>query len=287
MLGRWVISALLLLCAALATANPVVVRMRPPQGSADTSHAYFIGLAQLALDKTASQGPARIQLIRADMSQNRALLELSQGDVIDLDWAGTDREREQMLRPIRIPLLGGLLGYRALVIRKADKARFDRIKSVQELAKLTGIQGAQWPDTAILRHAGLKLETPPRFEMMYPMLLNRRADYFPRGLNEVYAEVAGLKRSELMIYDQLLLVYKLPMYFFTAKRNEALAKRIEQGLRLAVDDGSLLEYMKNHPVTAPVFPLSKYRTARKLQLTNPNLPAETPLHDSSLWLKIE
>jgi hypothetical protein len=273
-----------LLCPLLAHGSEQIIRMRSKQGPIDTSHDYFIGLAQLALQKTAEQGAVRIVEINAEMPQARALYELSRSNLLDLDWAGTDIEREKRLRPIRIPLLGGLLGYRALVIRKDSIATFDQIKTVHDLAKLTGIQGSQWPDTAILENAGLKIEKPPKFEMMYPMLENRRGDYFPRGLNEIYAEVAAVNNPNLVIYDKLLLVYKMPMYFFTAKNNTALANRIEKGLRIAVNDGSMLEYMKNNPVTAMLFPLSKYKDSRKIYLANPNLSPETPLNDSMLWL---
>ncbi len=279
--------ALWLCCLLVAMpihAAELVIRMRPAQGSADTSHSYFIGLAQMALNKTAEQGPARIVLTKEDMPQARALLELSRGQIIDLDWAGTSTQREAMLHPIRVPLLQGLLGYRALVIRKENVAAFDQVNTLDDLKRFTGIQGSQWPDTEVLKAAELKLQTPPKFEMMYPMLLNRRGDYFPRALTEVYAEVAAFKHAELVVYDKLLLIYRMPMYFFTGKHNQALAKRIETGLQRAVNDGSLLEYMKKNPVTAPVFPLSQYKNSRKIYLNNPNLPPETPLNDRRLWL---
>ncbi|QLG89737.1 hypothetical protein HQ393_16620 [Chitinibacter bivalviorum] len=281
---------LYLLCALLsplmAQGDEQIIRMRPKQGAIDTSHDYFIGLVRLALQKTPEQGPARIVEISTDMPQARALLELSRGNLIDLDWAGTNIEREKLLRPIRIPLDGGLLGHRALVIRKESIPQFGQIKTAQDLAKYTGIQGSQWPDTAILELAGLKIEKPPKFEMMYPMLINRRGDYFPRGLNEVYAEFATLNNPDLVVYDKLLLVYKMPMYFFTAKNNTVLATRIEKGLRQAISDGSMLDYMKKSPVTAKLFPLSKYQGSRKIYLNNPSLPPETPINDASLWLNL-
>ncbi|WP_348943995.1 hypothetical protein ABHF33_10900 [Chitinibacter sp. FCG-7] len=282
----WLLLLTVLLLQLPAQAAELLIRMRPPQGSTDTSHSYFIGLAQLALNKTASQGAAHIVLSKEDMPQARALLELSRGRIIDLDWAGTNIEREAMLHPIRIPLLQGLLGHRALAIRKENLAAFDQVKTVADLAKFTGIQGSQWPDTAVLEAAGLTLQKPPKFEMMYPMLLNRRGDYFPRGLTEIYAEVAALKNPDIIVYDKLLLIYKMPMYFFTAKNNVALANRLEAGLQMAVDDGSLLDYMKTNAVTAPIFPLSRYKNSRKIYLDNPGLPPQTPIHDERLWLSL-
>lgn len=278
---------LLMLLALGANAAELLVKMRPRQDASDVSHDYFIGLAQLALDKTgAESGPARVTLISQEMTQARALAELSHGNLIDLDWAGTDSSRESRLYPIRIPLAGGLLGYRVPVIRKEDMAVFQKIKTLQDLQKFTAIQGTHWPDTAILESAGLKVQKTPQFKLMYPMLKNKRVDYFPRGLNEVYAEVDSLKDDGLVAYDQLLLVYKLPMYFFTSKKNPSLAQRIEKGLRLAIKDGSMLKYMQNSQALERVFPLSRYKNSRQIKINNPALPPETPVNDAALWLEL-
>ncbi|MGL6041294.1 MAG: hypothetical protein ACRC01_08845 [Deefgea sp.] len=271
-----------------AQAAELVVRMRPKQAESDSSHDYFIGLAQLALNKTeAEYGAARIELTTVQMNQSRALVELAEGNFIDLDWAGTDSSRENTLLPIRIPLEGGLLGFRIPVIRKDSLAKFEKINTAQELSQFTAIQGINWPDTAILEAAGLRVEKTTQFAFMYPKLKNKRADYFPRGLNEVYAEVDSLKDDTLIAYDKLILVYRLPMYFFTSKNNPQLAQRIEKGLRLAIKDGSFLHYMQNSPVMSKVFPLSKYKNARKIYLNNPSPPSEVPLNESTLWLNLD
>jgi hypothetical protein len=278
---------LLIFFALGANADELQVKMRPRQNANDISHDYFIGLAQLALDKTSAEfGPARVTLIAQEMTQARALAELSQGNLIDLDWAGTDTHREATLYPIRIPLAGGLLGYRVPVIRKEDIAAFQKVKTLQDLQQFTAIQGTHWPDTAILESAGLKVQKTPQFKLMYPMLKNKRVDYFPRGLNEVYAEVDSLQDDSLVAYDQLLLVYKLPMYFFTNKNNQSLAQRIEKGLRLAIKDGSMLKYMQSSLALKKVFPLSQYKHSRQIKINNPNLPPETPVNDAALWLDL-
>jgi len=278
---------LLMLMTLGVNAAELLVKMRPRQDASDISHDYFIGLAQLALDKTSAEfGPARVTLIAQEMTQARALAELSQGALIDLDWAGTDTHRETMLYPIRIPLEGGLLGYRVPVIRKEDIAAFQKIQTLQHLQQFIAIQGSHWPDTAILESAGLKVQKTPQFKLMYPMLKNKRVDYFPRGLNEVYAEVDSLQDDSLVAYDQLLLVYKLPMYFFTNKNNQSLAQRIEKGLRLAINDGSMLNYMQSSLALKKVFPLSQYKHSRQIKINNPNLPPETPVNDAALWLDL-
>lgn len=265
-------------------AETMVVRMRGQQSSEDLSHGYFIGLMKLALAKTAGEyGPGRVEVIRYNAPQRRALVDLMVGEGLDVDWAGTNQKREESLRPIRIPLVGGLLGYRAPVIHRDSLEAFRKIRSIRMLGLYTAVQGTHWPDADIMEDAGLKVLRVPEFGRMYKLLRRHRVDYFPRGLNEVYAEKKALASSELLVFDSLLIAYPLPMYFFTSKSNERLAQRIEKGLRAAIKDGSFLEYMRTHPATSPMFPLSKYADSIILRIPNDDLSDETPFEDGALW----
>lgn len=284
-MNRWIlVLSLLVLCSSLITAEETI-RIRPKQGVHDISHDYFSTLLQKALDKTTTGNDSLLVVETLDMTQERALVELEQGQYIDIDWAGTTIEREQRLLPIRIPLAGGLLGYRVPVIRTEDTVLFNEIRDLAGLKKYTSVQGTHWPDADILEAAGLKVTRVPQFKSMYPMLLHKRIDYFPRGLQEVYSEVSSID-SGVVVYDQLLIVYTFPMYFFVQKENTELARRVEKGLRMMIDDGSFLKHMKKHPVTESLFPLSRYRKSRTIKLDNPFLSPETPLNDSTLWLRL-
>lgn len=281
------IVALSLLCPSTLWAGETVVRIRGKQSAQDGSHDYFVKLLELALAKTeAEYGPACVKVTDVNLVQGRALEELSITSGIDVDWAGTDVEREEKLRPIRIPLVGGLLGYRVPVIRKVDEYWFALIRSVADLKKYIAVQGIHWPDTQILKDAGLPVYGISDFKLMYPMLKQGRVDYFLRGVNEVYAEMETQNDDRLVAFDSLIVSYKLPMYFFTALKNENLAYRIEQGLRRAINDGSFRRFMESHPATAPLFPLSRFDDAVVLQLPNAGLPKETPIKDSSLWIRL-
>jgi len=86
--------------------------------------------------------------------------------------------------------------------------------------------------------------------------------------------------------DDFLLHYDFPMYFFVNKKNTRLANQIEFGLRKALKDGSWLEWMKQQPMMAPLFPLTKWQDKRYYRLANPTLPSKTPINDDLLWLKL-
>lgn len=263
------------------------VRVRPPQSEEDSSNSYFVALLQLALDKTEEEyGKAEVEITDFNVTQARALIELENGKNLDVDWAGTDIEREKRLEAIRIPLIGGLLGYRVPVIKKEDKELFDHIYTLEDLKYFKAVQGTHWPDSDILESSGLSVLRVPKFGNMYSLLLGGRVDYFPRGINEVYAEVKTFGKGELIAYDELIIEYKFPMYFFTSKKNLGLAKRISIGLNRAIDDGSFMELIKTHPVTKFIFPLEKYKNARIIHIDNPILPKATPVDDKRLWIEL-
>jgi hypothetical protein len=246
------------------------------RGQADLSHHYYLALLQKALLKGADGRP--IPEIRqvTEMEHGRAVREISRGELLHLGWFGTDGSKEQQLRPIRIPLERGLIGYRLAIIHQKNRARLAAVGSLQQLRKLTACQGLDWPDNQILRQAGLHVQTAPVFENLFKQLQAGRCDYFPRGLFEGRPELLSRHSTypDLQQYHGLILHYPFAIYFFTARQHEALAQWIEQGLERMIDDGELLSHMQHHPLTAHVFPLSQFQPAAWLALPNPAIAAE-------------
>lgn len=278
-----VLLALLSLAPCPASAE-TVVRIPAPGSAADTSHRLFADLLTAVLDRTTPQdGPARVQITATSPAQDRILRDLETG-ALDVYWVGTNPAREQRLLPVRVPLTGGLLGLRVPVIRPDRQAEFDRISSLDTLRGLTACQGDQWPDSDILEANGLTVARINHFRLMYDMLKAGRCDYFPRGLQEVYAEVASQPPGTVIAYDRLILAYRYPMYFFTGPARTDLARRLSDGLTAMAHDGSLRRFWESHPVTRDLFPLTRFADSRVLLLTNPRLPQDTPVQDQALWL---
>lgn len=260
--------------------------IRPPQSTNDISHDYYYSLLQLVMDKTeATYGKTVVLLTTKNMSQMRALTELEKGEIIDVDWAGTSIEREKRLGTIFIPLNKGLLGYRVPVIRTSDSLLFSSLTTKEKLRTRPCIQGSHWPDSDILEAADFSVIRTPLFKSMYPMLINKRADWFPRGINEVYAEISSFD-NEVIAFDKIIIAYPFPMYFFVQRERTTLKKRIETGLRTALHDGSFDQHMKNHKAFSSVFPLERFDKSHIIRIDNPFLSKETPLKDSSLWLQL-
>lgn len=265
-----------------------IVRIRHSDYSGHPAYNYFIDLLKLSLEKTKDEyGDYRIQIVNEALTQGRSIYELENGRTIDVDWFGTNLEREEKLLPVRIPLFGGLLGYRTLIINQSDKKIFENIHKIEDLKNLIAIQGTHWPDSDILESSGFLVEKIPKFELMFDMLKMHRVDYFPRAITEAYGEIKSVGINELTVYPNIIIEYKFPMYFFFNKNNVELAARVEKGLLMAINDGSFKRLLMNHEATKGAFPLSKFKNSKIFHIKNRYLPKETPLDDKSLWIDLK
>ncbi|HEY8941184.1 MAG TPA: hypothetical protein VIM59_13375 [Cellvibrio sp.] len=254
----------------------------------DVIHAYYKQLLIMALKKNAN-GRTVPQLREvANHEQGRATFQMLEGEQLDIFWVGTDIQRESELRAIRIPLDGGLLGFRRFIIHKSMRERFDQVKSIDDLKSLVGCQGLNWPDTLVLRNVGLRIKEVAGFESLFQLVVAKRCDYFPRGIAEASVEIMERsgKYPDLMVYEPLIVHYPFTIYFFLNKKNEALAQWIEQGLEMLIASGEFKSYIESHPFTNPVFPLPSESAVQYLRIPNPFLPEDTPVFDTKYWFSI-
>jgi len=209
---------------------------------------YFHRVLRLALNKTAAEGPFEISTYPRPMSAQRAFEELGKPNgLVNLLWNGTSPQRERDMLPVRISLLRELNNYRLLLIRKDDQARFSAVRTLDDLKRLSAGLGFQWPDGDILRANGLPVVTSTGHAQLFRMLEVKRFDYAPRGLFEVWGEAEMAENRELAIESSLMMYYEMPFYIFVNKSNVALARRIERGLKLAIEDGSFDQLLQSVP----------------------------------------
>ncbi len=267
--------------------EPMVVRYPEMSSRLDQRNSYFVDMLRLALDKSREEfGDYELQGVPLRMPQGRILRLLSTGEQVDVLWSMTTRKREQHLRPVRIPLAKGLMGYRLLVVRQQDGDRFTAIRSLEALASRVAGQAADWPDTDILRHNDLPVTTSG-YLSLFTMLRRERIDYIPRALSEPWVEVAQRPEFGLQVEPTLMLYYPTANYFFVQQRNGALAERLERGLENAIADGSFDELFYHHPSHRLAFERSQLSRRRVLTLDNPLLPERTPLDRPELWWRPE
>lgn len=277
----------LLLVAAMsvkAETEPEIVRHITPTSEEDQRNQYSLAVLELALEKSRPDyGPYRLKPVEEDISQGRAISQLARGRTLDVIWTMTSREREERLRPVRVPLLKGLMGLRLLIIRAGDQPWFSHIHSRDQLRRLRAGQGSDWPDTRILRANDLPITTASSYEGMFRMLAEGRFDYLPRAINEPWEEVEAFDELNLAVEEELALYYPTASYFFVAPDDESLARRLRTGLDKALDDGSFDKLFHNHPVNRRAFDRADILNRRVLRLKNPFLPEATPLDEARLW----
>lgn len=270
------------------SATETVIRTLGQQSIQEASHAYYQDLLQLVLKQTEAEfGPARVQELMPPRHGNMFYM-LHKGNFIDLHRFGTDLQLEKNLLPIRVPLLGGGLGWRGFMIRKTDLAGFKQLSSFSELQQLTACQGSNWPDSTIMEQAGLKVLRVDGYDQMLSLLSKKRCDYFPRSVFEGPSEVAHFAKEypDLMFSTDVLLKYPYAMYFFVKQNNEQLANRLHKGLTALAVSGQLQAFMQHHPVSRHVFPLSQFSQSLVFELPNPVLPPATPTSITEFWLQL-
>lgn len=245
--------------------------------------SYFIDLLDLALKK--SQAEYQLDAIYVEPhSEYRGAQYLINGK-FDVHWLNTTTQLEHDLLPIRIPVFKGMIGWRLFIIRKPDLEKFALIKTLDDLKHYVALQGYSWPDTQILRHNGFKVDTATDLFSLSRMLERKRGDFFPRSLTEAWAEIDSYGEMDFAVEQQIILHYPAAYYFFVQKQDVALAKAIEDGLNLAIDDGSFDQLF--WPYFQEAIEKTRLESRLVLSIPNPILPVATPLDDERLWFSIQ
>lgn len=280
------------LCTAAATAAPIAAIDSPmvyrywDWSITKSRDDYQVAALTLALEKTrASHGSYEVIRVKQPLSSSRALREIQTGEIINLH-AAPALVRDNTLTPvtedvslaIEIPLMGGLLGYRQLIVRKDKLEQFQQITDPEQLKTLVAGQGRNWEDVYIYRHNGYPINDDGDYLALVHMLIAQRFDYLPMSFIEVKNVLTQAETPEqLAIVDNLLLYYPLPVYFYVSKKYPQLAERLEKGLQIARDDGSLDRLLNDH--FAEKINLLKKRNLKLLILENPSVPESMGLNN--------
>jgi len=274
------------LLAGLTLTTPVTLAQRTLVAN-QTDHpldAYAIGALEVALEEM--PGDYSLKVTQEPINQTRAI-EFLETDQMDVMWLASTREYEEQLRPIRFPLLKGLLGHRVFIINPESQSKFDRVDSFQDLKRLSFGQGAGWPDIEILRSGGLEVITTSKYRNLFFMVEGGRFDGFPRGLLEPWTEINNFPELGLTVEDNIVLIYRLPFYFFVRPDDSQLADDLKQGLDRALAKGRFDQYFYNYPLVKEALNQSNLAQRQAFHLDNPLLTAETPVDREDYWLDME
>lgn len=267
--------------AMSGTSAPLVFPLHDP--GREVHWRYLLAFMKLAAERA---GVAlEFQESQEPMTQARVIRELSgRTGRLDLAWTMTSVEREQQMIPVRVPVDRGLIGLRVALVRREHLDRWAELRTLEQLKRYGAGQGADWPDTEILRENGLTVHTASRYEVLFDMLRKGRIDYFPRAVFEVDDEVAGPLGQDLVVEPHVLIRYPAASYLFVRPDRPQLAADLKRGLEAAVADGSLQRLFQRHFGDL----IARHRLTQRvvLNLQNPLLPPATPLQRPGLWLTL-
>lgn len=253
------------------------------QHAAD-KYAYRLELTKLILARTAERyGALSIApSSQADPAQERCLMMLRDG-LVDLAFVPPTDQRLRDFAMLPYDLHAGMLGYRLLLIHKADAERFAQVNTLAELRQLTGGFGNQWSDFVLFARNQLPVVGVANPGNLLAMLNKHRFDYYHRGLHEAWPELQAHADEfpDLIVEPHLALVYELPVYYTFNRRNPQLKQRFADGLAQVQTDGSLRALFLRH--YGKLAEQAQLQNRTLIPLNYPN-PAGLAATDTRLWL---
>lgn len=239
------ISLLLILLMAEHAMAELEVWHRSPLDFGNNRYVYDIEVLRLALDKTRpTYGDYQLRGLPAT-NYARLLHSLRQNThpnlILEISYDKKLVETDE-LTYIPFPIDLGIIGYRICFVNPAVKEQITQVQSVEDLRQYTMGQGVGWADISILRHNGFNVTEVSSYTSLFKMVAGGRFDLLCRGANELMDEYEQYKNIGKLTYDDsFALVYPMPRFFYLNGKNALLKKRLEEGLQLAYDDGSLME----------------------------------------------
>ena len=273
------LASFLCLCA-LPGGAATYIYLRP-EWSDSGRDPYGVALLKLAFAKAGVCH--RLVYSEQGMKQARAVLELERDSgKLDIMITMTSPEREASLLGVPVPLTKGMLGWRIALVRKENLDQFAGVRSASQLKEFIAGQGHDWPDTAILRASGLPVEASSSYKGMFRMLEAGRIDYFPRAVQQVYAE--SERYPGLAVEPHIALRYPTDAYFFVNRRNTRLAAEVRRGLEAAIADGSFDRLFYSY--FASQIAAANLERRRIIDLPNPVRAPSLPVERAGLWFSL-
>jgi hypothetical protein len=263
-----------------ALAATWVVTYPGPLYDGDERHQYPEAVLKLALEKTG----VRFKMVPSKRIkyQSKALRQLRENIEVNVVWSMTDRQREDDLLPVRIPIAKGLIGWRVMLTHKNKPFYGKEVTSLADLLVYSPVQGIDWPDTKILQANGFNVIGAQNHSEAASLLSRQQADFYPRSVIEALAELEQEGADpDVRLKEGLALQYKAAMYFFVSKRNVTLARLLEVGLERAIEDGSFDELFYRYH--SPMLEKLALHKITYFNLDNPLLPLKTPIDELKYW----
>lgn len=228
-------------------------------------------------------GAYAISFYPKSANNKRGIVELKSGKNINVYIAVPTEQWEENAIAIRIPIRRGISNYRLLMINKYFTERFNHVNSLGDLKKLRIGLRSGWAITSIFKEAGFNVIESQTFDGLLYMLENDRIDFIPRGINEIYPEIARRKNKvqSLVAHPKLAFTIPIPFYVFVSPTEPHLAKRLSQGIEKIYNNGTLEQLFNQY--YADSIMQANIETRTIFSMRNHLLPESTPKNIADFW----
>ncbi|VUD47656.1 hypothetical protein TDB9533_01071 [Thalassocella blandensis] len=174
------------------------------------------------------------------MSTERAIKKLRSGEMHLMTapfMFGYNDEDAVIVLPYMIAK--NMLGYRQLIVREEEVAKFNALNDRKSFNQLIAGQGTGWGDIQVYEYNGLKVTQASKFEALFPMLQFGRFDYLPLGLNEASETFKSEKLylRGLQMVDKLIVFYPWPVNIMVSRAHPKIAERMDFAMQKALANG--------------------------------------------------
>ncbi len=200
---------------------------------------------------------------------------------LDVQWMSTSKLREQKMIAIKIPIYQGIMGLRLLLTNHEKYSIIGQIQTLNQLQQFVGGHGTHWQDLPVYAANDLPVSTYINYDSLFRQLANNRFDYFHRGLNEIWKE-QETHSATLKIAKHVMLFYPHPVYFFVSIHKPELTEHIENGLNIALQDGSFKKLFLH--AYQEIIEKGDLANRHLIRLKNPVVPIGGPKLNTHWWL---
>lgn len=264
-------------------AGDVIKTVTPISGGGKSS-AYKQEVILRALELSqGSHGDFTIKNTAINMKPLRAIRSIKEGELINVAIIAANKEWDDNTLVIKIPIRGGTLSYRLLLINKVNESKFSKIESLSDLEELTvGLQN-DWSTTPIFENSLLPTMKSQNFEGIFLMLNSQRVDYIPRAIYEVFNEL-NMRKSALenvMVAPDIALYIPMVTYIYVSPKHPRIAERLSLGLKELVKTGELRAIFDKY--YAQDIEKSNLNTRTVIELENPYFKGNFNRQQQSIW----
>lgn len=166
---------------------------------------------------------------------------VAKGDIMNISIGPYNKDWDENTIIIPVPIRGGALSYRLLLIHKKDIEQYKHVKTIEDLKSFNAGVLSTWATKELLQNQKLPTIDSNHYNGLFSMLNNRRFDYIARGIYEIFDELIkyGGQLDNIVIEPTLAIYAPTYTLVYVSPNYPKLAERLHKGLLLMVENGDL------------------------------------------------